>query len=92
MSVPGVNIETQRFRQMERQLRAIRAENARRLPCPRCSLTILPETMKRHLRLVHPTHRAGSGSRPVATPLPDPAMPALRPAGVASHKPETVTP
>ena len=34
-------------------------------------------------------YRAGSGSRPDATPFPDPAMPALRPAGAASHKPET---
>ena len=37
-------------------------------------------------------HRAGSGSRPDATPFPDPAMPALQPAGAASHKPETYLP
>lgn len=89
MSVPGVNIETRRFRQMERQLRAIRAENARRLPCPRCSLTILPETMQRHLRLVHPTHRAGSGSRPDATPLPDSDVSAVAPAGASPRSRRT---
>ena len=36
-----------------KQLETLAKENARRIPCDRCALTILPENMGRHLRIVH---------------------------------------
>jgi hypothetical protein len=38
---------------MERQLAVIARENKRRRPCPHCRLAVLPETMARHIAIVH---------------------------------------
>jgi hypothetical protein len=40
-------------RRMSRALAAVRAENRRRVPCPQCKLAVLPETMARHIAIVH---------------------------------------
>lgn len=92
MTLP-VPVNTNRFQWIERQLVRIRAENARRVPCPTCKLMCLPETLAHHRRVAHDvgiaTRRAGSGSRPVATPLPASSKPAAVTAGALPHEPET---
>jgi len=35
------------------KLSRLEAENARRIPCEHCTLSILPEDMPRHLAVVH---------------------------------------
>lgn len=40
-------------RRLQRRLAAKAQENARRVPCRHCELLILPETMPRHLAVVH---------------------------------------
>ena len=38
---------------LQARLGAQAKENARRVPCPHCTLAILPENMGRHLLIVH---------------------------------------
>lgn len=38
---------------VDKRLARVMAENARRVPCPHCPVTCLPETLNRHVRLCH---------------------------------------
>lgn len=49
----GLNFSSAAAHRMERQLAVIARENGRRRPCPFCDLAILPETMRRHIAIVH---------------------------------------
>lgn len=49
----GLNFGGKAAERVQRQLEEVRRENARRVRCARCDLTILPENMDRHVALVH---------------------------------------
>lgn len=38
---------------LQQRLKPLARENARRVPCNRCGLHVLPEGMARHLSIVH---------------------------------------
>lgn len=50
---PGLAFGGQQARKMKSRLAGVVADNARRVPCEHCGLSILPENMRRHLSVVH---------------------------------------
>lgn len=51
--MPGYNFGGERAHQMQALLADVRAENRRRVPCPRCGLALLPEAQASHDALHH---------------------------------------
>ena len=41
------------FQRAQRSATAMAKENARRVPCPDCSLAVLPENLARHREIAH---------------------------------------
>ena len=55
---PGLAFGGQRARKMMSRLADVVADNARRVPCEHCGLSILPENMGNHLSVVHDVEAA----------------------------------
>lgn len=49
----GLNFGGPKAQGLQQRLAAKWRENGRRVPCPRCALTILPENLANHLAVVH---------------------------------------
>lgn len=49
----GLNFGGEKAENIRATLARLAAQNARRIPCEHCTLSILPEDMPRHLAVVH---------------------------------------